>query len=579
MLKKIEEPFKTSWRIFCDAFSKTRGITTKHRISTQVAYWDTIPIEIYISVPAMWNDYARGAVRNAAKVAGAWRTELREEPLCVATVYMLELVRGGTIKEGQCILLIDCGEGTLDVATVKMVRLPEGDQLMVLERVGLCSGNAAGSYMINGAAFKWLLDDGPDGCPEVQVRGFAETCRRLGMSERQFMRKFSEGIDSVKEQMDTQTHPLSTYRVRIESGHHGVAPNHDYELAIALPRHLVMSWYAAWTDLAVSLVEDHLSIQNNANYVCASLTGGGSKSDEFQKQVSNLLSRPQCNIPFGAPTPCISACSRGALQQHLFQEDTLPPTAYWYITQDEEFTKTKHPDAAADRTLVEKSEYNPTLDIVRDRLVRIMKSSKRQGFESEGYLPTEFRIETGTNVDLPRVHVDLYWKERPVRAHSALRDTSGELREGIRGFPLVFVDLDDFSAHGFEVQDAGGKPHFFVPGFVQMQGCSESLQITIYLMKQGYEHPDSCFESARSQKKLDEIPQPFEDDKVLKEHTQEVWHRYSSHFVSSSSGTAGLAAVPKAIKRKAPGPLIPGERKSARLSGVAMKSDDSDSDN
>jgi hypothetical protein len=143
------------------------------------SYWDRIPLELQISVPAMWGDQQKGFVWNAAYNAlgnsdPRNKIELREEPLCIATVYMLDLVKSGAIREGQCLLLVDCGKGTLDIATVKLVRAPTKDAPMQLQRIGPCSGNGAGSHIINTQAWKWLLDGG---CAEVQ--NFDEVCSDL----------------------------------------------------------------------------------------------------------------------------------------------------------------------------------------------------------------------------------------------------------------------------------------------------------------------------------------------------------------------------------------------------------------
>jgi hypothetical protein len=88
------------------------------------AYIDSLPIELQIPVPVLMDDDGRADFRIAARLAGATDVELREEPLCVATCYMLELVKYNLIAEGQCILVFDVGGGTADVATVMLVELP-----------------------------------------------------------------------------------------------------------------------------------------------------------------------------------------------------------------------------------------------------------------------------------------------------------------------------------------------------------------------------------------------------------------------------------------------------------------------
>jgi hypothetical protein len=164
----------------------------------EASYWDHIPFELQISVPAIWGDDQRGQVRNAACNAlddssPKNKVELREEPLCVATVYMLDLVRFGSIKERQCLLLVDCGKGTLDIATVKLVPLPSQNVIMQLQRIGPCSGNGAGSHAINTQAWEWILSGECEEVPDLDKR-----CAQLGITRREFLRQFFKGIDRVK---------------------------------------------------------------------------------------------------------------------------------------------------------------------------------------------------------------------------------------------------------------------------------------------------------------------------------------------------------------------------------------------
>ena len=158
--------------------------TSNRNAGKDTSYWDHIPLELQISVPAMWGDDQRGLVRNAACNAlgdahPSNKVELREEPLCVGTVYMMDQVNSDSIEEGESILLIDCGKGTLDIATVKLIRKPSKNGLMQLQRVGPCSGNGAGSHTINTQAWKWVLSGDCPEVPDIDV-----CCAQLAVSKR-----------------------------------------------------------------------------------------------------------------------------------------------------------------------------------------------------------------------------------------------------------------------------------------------------------------------------------------------------------------------------------------------------------
>jgi hypothetical protein len=100
-------------------------------------------------------------------------------------VYMLSLAKSKSIQEGESLLLIDCGKGTLDIATVKLLRAPSNNgAAMQLQRIGPCSGNGAGSHTVNTQAW-WLLGGN---CEEVQ--DLDERCAQLGTTRREFLRQF-----------------------------------------------------------------------------------------------------------------------------------------------------------------------------------------------------------------------------------------------------------------------------------------------------------------------------------------------------------------------------------------------------
>lgn len=497
------------------------------------SYWNTIPLELQISVPAMWDEDARGVIRNAAKHAGAWRTELREEPLCIATVHMVAAVRRRNIKAGQRLLLIDCGRGTLDIAIVKLISepVPSEGKFMELERDGSCSGSSAGSHTVNTAAEEWLL---AGGYKRLRPNEFKDKCRRLGLTRRQFLRSFSDEIDRLKQ--DREKEVSEVFHVTIRCG--DAVAGHDalYQEMIPIPRATVEEWYAAWLDPATELLERHLSNQSG-EFLCAILSGGGAKSGQFCTQMKTVLDTH--NIPIGPPVSCASACSSGALLQHFFQEDKLPPNAYFYINTTEYYNKDFHTDAKNNRSLIFPSKYDTTQKLVFNRLLRAMEISEKRGIVSGGYIEQLFYLPARGKP--ARIHVDLFWSSKKISEHQPLNSgPQGTRRGDARPYPLMFMDRDNFEGDEFQIfqdrdddgDDGGddennGEPHFLVKGYVKMEGTTESLVLKVYLMKHYYEFPP-----------YDPDVQPFEDDDVLAQHEDEVWHKDCSHFVSSSSGVA-----------------------------------------
>lgn len=529
--------------------------TSNRNAGKDASYWDNIPLELQISVPAMWGDDQRGLVRNAAcNALGVGipnnKVELREEPLCVATVYILDLVLSGSIKEGQCLLLIDCGKGTLDIATVTLVRAPSKDVLMQLQRVGPCSGNGAGSHTINTQAWKWISSGKCQEVPDLDA-----CCVQLGISKREILRQFSKEIDRVKnETRSTQSDSFVTIR----SSHGGVGPGRITRLTIELPHTVIVSWYEYWISSAKQLVKEHLDMQDGAQYRCASLTGGGCLSKVFKDAMKTVLSQAPYNIEIGTATACISPCSQGALQQHYFQEDELPASANFYLALTEEYQAALHKDEA-----VQRSQYKSSKKVLHERLRRIMRYENGT-FTGADRTPILFLVEADEYGI--RIHVDLYYSEDDVEEHSALRLPGGGLRPDVRSYPLISVDLEDLSEHGFIEKKGGkgGKKHYELRTFVQMTGTSDKLEITIDAMEHYYRFPEERYGQAHSK------------ESVLWTFTREMWNKSMSHFVRNVTGTARTAGTSDASAN--PGPSVnpspqisAGKRKADIYNGLQLK--------
>jgi hypothetical protein len=460
----------------------------------EASYWDHIPFELQISVPAMWGDDQRGQVRNAACNAlddssPKNKVELREEPLCVATVYMLDLVRFGSIKERQCLLLVDCGKGTLDIATVKLVPLPSQNVIMQLQRIGPCSGNGAGSHAINTQAWEWILSGECEEVPDLEKR-----CAQLGITRREFLRQFSKGIYRVKN--ETHIKPHGAF-VTIGSSHGGTVPGRIPRLTIELRPEVIIGWYKTWTDSAARIVKEHLNMHRDEQYRRASLTGGGCLSTIFKNVIKAVIEQAPYNIEIGTATACISPCSQSALQQHYFQEDKVPAVANFYLALTEEYQSAIHQDRAT-----QPSQYKLSKKVVHERLRRIM--TYKDG-ESSGAVRTLILFLVESDDFGNRIRVDLYYSEDDRDKHSALRDMNGDLRAGISSYPLVSVDLEDLSEHGFTAKKGGkaGKKHFELRTYVQMTGTSDKLEITIDAMEHYYHFPE------------ERNGQPYSKDSVL----------------------------------------------------------------
>ena len=240
-------------------------------------------------------------------------------------------------------------------------------------------------------------------------------------------------------------------------------------------------------------------------------------------------------------------CAKGALMHHVFQEDSLPPTCNFYITQQELYLPSKHR-----RADVEASRWDPNVKIVNDCLKCIMKFKDRK-FSPKAMTPMTFLVEVGP---LGRLTVDLWWSERIFPNSSPLRTADGSVRAGIRSYPLVFADLPPLANHGFPAiaGTGSGSGHYFeVKTWVEMTGTEEQLSLTVHVMNHGYMYPREVGASPQHQRtRIPRRRSDLDENDVLEFYTEEVWDKDSSHFVSSSTVSTGPRVYLHVQERGAP---------------------------
>ena len=514
-------------------------------------YYNSIRIEAQLCVPAIWGDDQSGMIRNAARKAGIAKTDLREEPLCSATISMHELLGGeGVIREGQCSINFDCGSGTLDASVTRLDKAPSDGQQMELTRIAICSGSEAGSQMLN-QQFLLYLSSGE--CPEICEHGsLEELCSKMKIQPRDFERQASDGFDGIKERFPDHydIYPLTVL------GASGVEDSTS-DIMIRLPHKLIQRWYDIWIAKVVQLIRDHIdqAIRWAAerpggpidlDIACVVFSGGGYRSglllDESEKLIEELL--PGCRTHITEdPIPC----AKGALLHHYFQGPTLPSRMHFYLALAEAYHSRLHGDVEPEGAV-----WNSKVRVVPERLKCILQYEDDE-FSGQQLIPMTFHVDV-PEVDgakrQPRLHVDLYWSENHLQDHSPLRRRDGNLTKGIRSFPLAWTDIDesDLEADGFElVTRNGGVSHYVVDAWVEMRHGNDQLTLTVYLMRHKYKLPWKTNGQVRLSKRRTQahvkIPKTGAElklrngDDVLLERTVEVWHKDSSHFITQSTGT------------------------------------------
>ena len=237
------------------------------------SYWDAIPLEIHISVPAMWNDGQRGTVRNAAQRAamasGRSRKDpmidLCEEALCVA-IYFLS--KNLAVKVGSLHIFVDVGDGTLDITTVVVTRAHSSSTPMQIQRVGLCSGSGAGAHMINAEAEAFIIKKYGEAYVDRK-------CRQLDISRHEFSRQLWKEIDKLKRDMNESSIGDLHY-IRISGNHGRMEPGLLNHWPIPLTDEEMAQCVDRWTTRTDQLLQEHLaalSAEHEMTNISAILTG------------------------------------------------------------------------------------------------------------------------------------------------------------------------------------------------------------------------------------------------------------------------------------------------------------------
>jgi hypothetical protein len=361
---------------------------------------------------------------------------------------MEELHQKRAIKPGQCLFLLDIGGGTTDITVCQMVKEPFNGQGMELKREGMCSGGGVGSYMLNNELLEYIKSGQCD-----DVSRYRETCEDLRLTKQEFLRQCSEAFDDIKPKFDEQQKSYTLVIYGIPSREKGIQ-----QINITLPAELILRWYVKWITANEKLLRDHIArIRQYAtdngldlDVACAVFAGKALQCRMMRSAMENIIREEWKKIKIPNILSNLQVTTaRGALMHHLFQPDSLPKRVYFYLARKEEYDPKKHTDVEPSP-----SRFDHTKRIVEERLKRIMRYDDGEWHTAkDGMAPMVFYVEKeGPDGALARLHLDLYWSERLLFQSSPLRDQDGNIREGIRSFPLVFTDVGDLEKEGFLVE-------------------------------------------------------------------------------------------------------------------------------
>lgn len=123
------------------------------------------PIDLWLTVPAIWSDSAKDATRSAAILAGFASRSFDKvfvisEPEAAALAALkphLDMHSLDPIYEGESVLICDCGGGTVDITTYGILSTTPALEFEELPGV-VGSGGKCGSTYIDRNFNRWMTD-------------------------------------------------------------------------------------------------------------------------------------------------------------------------------------------------------------------------------------------------------------------------------------------------------------------------------------------------------------------------------------------------------------------------------------
>lgn len=140
-----------------DFLSKVREhVTTTLRAQYGRAAFDALEVRWMMTVPAIWSLEAKSTTKQCAEAAGMGTRDtllMTSEPEAAA-VYALRKLEPHHLQEGNNIIILDAGGGTVDLVSYRIKQLKP---FLQVEESGVCSGGKCGGVFLN-RVFEDMLD-------------------------------------------------------------------------------------------------------------------------------------------------------------------------------------------------------------------------------------------------------------------------------------------------------------------------------------------------------------------------------------------------------------------------------------
>ncbi|KAK7514991.1 hypothetical protein IWZ03DRAFT_443731 [Phyllosticta citriasiana] len=272
--------------------------------------YETMPIDLWLTVPAIWSDAAKDATRSAATFAGFGsrpfdRISVISEPEAAALAALkphLDMNSVDPIRAGEAVLVCDCGGGTVDITTYRILST---QPTLTFEELAGCvgTGGKCGSTYIDRNFNSWMATTFGDAYTSLPAkrRGPGSTFTRSFEAAKRTFGSTSVGRDDVEIDHINMHAPPS--------------PNYDPDEAT-----VIISWYQmkSFFDPVISeiirLVDSQVVLAKQAGHDISRiiLVGGFGNSDYLNERMAAWCAQLGGNIKLTCPPQSQAAVVRGA---------------------------------------------------------------------------------------------------------------------------------------------------------------------------------------------------------------------------------------------------------------------------
>ncbi|KAK8210720.1 hsp70-like protein [Phyllosticta capitalensis] len=318
-------PGKTAKQVCTDylkGLSEYLTATLCKKFSQEV--YSLTPVELWLTVPAIWSDAAKEATKSAAVSAGFAsrsfdRTHVIPEPEAAALAALkphLSAQSVDPIIDGETILVCDCGVGTVDITTYRVLSA----QPLRFEELAGCIGTGAkcGSTYIDRNFNAWM------------TRNFKKAFTDLPHKRRGPGSAFMQSFETQKRAFGSKSLGRGSYKhIAVEYINMAAPASSSYDpddSTVKITWHQMKGFFDPVIDGIIRLVASQVDAAKLQGHDISRiiLVGGFGDSDYLNERLSIRCSQLPNKVKLTCPPQCQAAVVRGAAIRGL--EGTQPVT-------------------------------------------------------------------------------------------------------------------------------------------------------------------------------------------------------------------------------------------------------------